>query len=239
METKTAPFGDMLMEATSSIDFRDALDEDYFFTGICADAQGPCCHGQCRLSGSRTQEPVDSQSEEALWPLLGGQPSLTAPLNPPSGLEGFGLSCLPEDLAIYEYGPGGQNIKLRGGLEQGNIPLVKEMSPAMDDPARPHLCSALASGVGADPLLRDQPVRRDVPIQEVAFRVLGKKVFQCTYRGCETRFTRLSDLRRHHTNKHHSNFLYLCRFTDCERRRRGFSRKDKRDDHERKVHEAL
>ena len=163
---------------------------------------------------------------------------LTAPLNPHSGLEDFGLSCLPEDSAVYEYSLGGQNIKLRGVLEQGNIPL-EEMAFAMHDPAKSHLCSTLASGVGADPLLGDQPITGDVPIQEVAFRVLGKKVFQCTYRGCGTRFTRLSDLRRHHTNKHHSNFLYLCQFANCKRGRRGFSRKDKRDDHERKVHEAL
>ena len=67
---------------------------------IRAGAQGPCCHGQCRLSGSRTQEPIERQSTEGLSPLLGGQPSLTIPLNPPSRLEDFGPVFLPEDSAV-------------------------------------------------------------------------------------------------------------------------------------------
>jgi len=68
------------------------------------------------------------------------------------------------------------------------------------------------------------------------FRTLGSNTFLCTFGGCGVYFTRISDLRRHHANKHARINNFFCRFPFCERCTRGFPRKDKRDEHERKVH---
>lgn len=74
-------------------------------------------------------------------------------------------------------------------------------------------------------------------MQSLSFRTECKTTFVCTYQSCNKRFSRIYDLRRHHRGKHDDETEKIsCRFTNCPRAFRGFSRKDKRDDHERKKH---
>lgn len=77
-----------------------------------------------------------------------------------------------------------------------------------------------------------------LPDPRPQFKTLTKKVFQCTYNECGTRFTRISDLKRHHASVHLRQVSFFCRIDGCQRGILGFTRKDKRDDHERRVHEA-
>ena len=68
------------------------------------------------------------------------------------------------------------------------------------------------------------------------FRTLGKDSLECTYDNCGTPFRRHWDLKRHHTTVHLRVGTFFCGFNGCARRTRGFSRKDKRDEHERHAH---
>jgi len=75
------------------------------------------------------------------------------------------------------------------------------------------------------------------PISEPCLQILGKKLFKCIHNNnCGTQFTRISDLKRHHRVRHERRASYNCRFAGCRRAVRGFCRKDKRDDHERRLH---
>jgi hypothetical protein len=79
--------------------------------------------------------------------------------------------------------------------------------------------------------------RSSSPVSQPAVQILGNKSFLCLYNKCASQFTRISDLKRHHFDKHvHVKYFY-CRFAGCRRAKRGFSRKDKRDDHEKRVHD--
>ncbi|KAH7075176.1 hypothetical protein FB567DRAFT_536302 [Paraphoma chrysanthemicola] len=58
----------------------------------------------------------------------------------------------------------------------------------------------------------------------------------CT--DCGKRFQRQNDLRRHMLSHQSPQSMHYCRFPDCDRRTRGFPRKDKLMDHMRKYHKA-
>jgi hypothetical protein len=77
---------------------------------------------------------------------------------------------------------------------------------------------------------------RSYHINQPRFRTLGKNAVVCTYNACGAQFSRRSDLNRHHKAIHLRAKTFLCSFTNCARATIGFSRKDKRDDHERKIH---
>jgi hypothetical protein len=86
-----------------------------------------------------------------------------------------------------------------------------------------------------------QRLTRDVsrstsPVSQPCLQILGKKSFKCIYKECGNRFTRITDLKRHHLDIHERCVSFYCRFAGCRRAVRGFSRKDKRDDHQRRVH---
>ncbi|KAF4541801.1 C2H2 domain containing protein [Lasiodiplodia theobromae] len=58
----------------------------------------------------------------------------------------------------------------------------------------------------------------------------------CLHPGCRNpSFKRLGDLERHQNNVHAQTKFFWCRYSGCERGR-SFPRKDKRNEHERKVH---
>jgi len=61
--------------------------------------------------------------------------------------------------------------------------------------------------------------------------------FVCDTDRCGRPFKRLSDLRRHHDSLHGRQGYFKCRASSlCKRAMSGFPRKDKRDEHERKMH---
>jgi len=61
--------------------------------------------------------------------------------------------------------------------------------------------------------------------------------FVCDTDRCGRPFKRLSDLRRHHDSLHGRQGYFKCRASNlCKRAMSGFPRKDKRDEHERKMH---
>src|SRR6266480_5254748 len=68
------------------------------------------------------------------------------------------------------------------------------------------------------------------------YRALNRHDYICTYNGCNTHFTRISDLKRHHEAQHVRQNEYFCRFHGCRRMIRAFKRKDKRNEHEKKIH---
>ncbi|KAH8723622.1 hypothetical protein GQ44DRAFT_709803 [Phaeosphaeriaceae sp. PMI808] len=69
-----------------------------------------------------------------------------------------------------------------------------------------------------------------------SFRIETKHVFVCTYGTCNKKYGRVADLRRHHRGAHQANHQFKCRAENCERATRGFSRRDKRDSHEKSMH---
>jgi uncharacterized Zn-finger protein len=78
-----------------------------------------------------------------------------------------------------------------------------------------------------------------LPETERSFReenIGVKKVFICTYHGCNKRISRSYDLQRHHDNVHLGLREHKCRIEGCKRAVDGFPRSDKRNDHERKAH---
>jgi len=83
-----------------------------------------------------------------------------------------------------------------------------------------------------------KPTRSPRPTA-VSFRTVTKTSYVCTFGECSKQFSRLYDLHRHHRSAHERVLVFPCRFAGCEREKAGFSRKDKRDDHERKMHENL
>jgi hypothetical protein len=71
---------------------------------------------------------------------------------------------------------------------------------------------------------------------DARFHVKTKTVLVCTYQGCNKEFGRKPELYRHHRSVHKAERPYKCQDTGCSRFIHGFPRTDKRDDHERKVH---
>ena len=82
---------------------------------------------------------------------------------------------------------------------------------------------------------RDQTAEQSLE-DNISFRIETKQVFACTYGACNNKYTRLQDLRRHHRGAHQGNHQFKCRASKCERAIRGFSRRDKRDSHEKSMH---
>jgi hypothetical protein len=72
--------------------------------------------------------------------------------------------------------------------------------------------------------------------EAVRFRMKTKTVFECTYEDCNKEFSRKGELHRHHRSVHSTQRPFRCHDTGCLRSINGFPRRDKRDDHERKVH---
>lgn len=68
------------------------------------------------------------------------------------------------------------------------------------------------------------------------YQALSRHDYICKYNECNIHFTRISDLKRHHKAQHERLYEFSCRFHGCPRVKRGFKRKDKRNEHERKVH---
>jgi hypothetical protein len=71
----------------------------------------------------------------------------------------------------------------------------------------------------------------------IPFRIETKRVYICIFQNCNKRYGRLPELRRHQRGAHLDDRRWKCRITGCDRTTRGFPRRDKRDDHERKVHQ--
>lgn len=65
---------------------------------------------------------------------------------------------------------------------------------------------------------------------------MGDNTWVCTINSCGSRFGKYQELARHQNSLHFQRRRYPCRIPGCLRSRRGFPRKDKRDDHEKKVH---
>lgn len=68
------------------------------------------------------------------------------------------------------------------------------------------------------------------------YRVETKHMFICTHGVCNKRYARLTDLKRHQRGVHEGNDQFKCRTRGCPRVIRGFSRRDKRDSHEKSMH---
>lgn len=61
----------------------------------------------------------------------------------------------------------------------------------------------------------------------------------CKTHQCGRRYKRIDCLRRHHDNVHDQRYPFICRVhSTCKRAIRGFPRKDKRNEHEWKVHKV-
>lgn len=73
-------------------------------------------------------------------------------------------------------------------------------------------------------------------IADISFRTETKTVYVCTYSDCNKTYSRMPDLRRHYRGSHLEDRQFKCRALGCERAIRGFSRRDKRDIHEKKMH---
>jgi hypothetical protein len=107
-----------------------------------------------------------------------------------------------------------------------------------------HWCNDEATEGPAD-ILPPQAARIDLtsrsdPTLQPQFRTIGQKAVICTYNNCGAQFTRRSDLRRHHNSVHLEAKTFFCGFNGCARAANGvgFSRKDKRNIHEKKIHGA-
>jgi hypothetical protein len=70
----------------------------------------------------------------------------------------------------------------------------------------------------------------------VRYRVKTKEVFICTYANCNKEFGRKPELYRHHRGAHKKERPFKCQASNCERSVRGFPRRDKRDEHFKKMH---
>ncbi|KAI4639507.1 uncharacterized protein J4E78_010918 [Alternaria triticimaculans] len=75
-----------------------------------------------------------------------------------------------------------------------------------------------------------------IHVGDIPFRVEIKRVYICTHTGCDKKYSRMPDLRRHYRGSHLDDRRFLCRALGCERAIHGFPRRDKRDVHEKKMH---
>lgn len=86
----------------------------------------------------------------------------------------------------------------------------------------------------------DHTTRLETPTSfpyPLPFKTETKHVYICTYQSCNKKYGRLPELRRHQRGAHLNDQRWKCRSAGCDRTMRGFPRRDKRDDHERKVHQ--
>lgn len=60
------------------------------------------------------------------------------------------------------------------------------------------------------------------------------RTFMCSY--CSEVFSHKKDMKRHERSIHNLVANFPCQFPPCQRALRGFTRKDKRDEHEKKMH---
>lgn len=92
------------------------------------------------------------------------------------------------------------------------------------------------------PVVSVSPNRDALPVstgEEVVCSRLSDGTWICTRPPCVSRrFTRYQELSRHQNSVHVRAQTFLCRTPGCNRARRGYSRKDKRDGHEKRVHGA-
>jgi len=121
---------------------------------------------------------------------------------------------------------GGEGVQLRGQRTWLTTDLLTEDYTDL----------SVSDNQSGQPLVSDESGSNS-PISYPCLQILGEKSFKCIYNDCGSVFTRLSDLKRHHRGIHKRCVSFYCRFAGCQRARRGFSRKDKRDDHERRLHD--
>jgi len=138
-----------------------------------------------------------------------------------------------EVLAWYQLADIHANGSIHISMDNGN-PLHGESRPS--DPLSED--STVPMGRGSTSYGLESPRSKALGENHysVAYRKVEKKAFLCLYGDCKSQFTRLSDLRRHTTSRHLRKSDIKCRHTNCKRNVRGFSRKDKRDEHERNMH---
>jgi hypothetical protein len=99
-------------------------------------------------------------------------------------------------------------------------------------------CSATSNKPTAPPTL-DHTTGLEPPTTSpctIPFRIETKRIYTCTHQSCNKTYGRLPELRRHQRGAHLNDQRWKCRSAGCDRMKKGFARRDKRDDHERKVH---
>jgi hypothetical protein len=137
------------------------------------------------------------------------------------------------DLGAIDFGAG-----ITAGI---TTPSVRHTSVApiqdIDNPM-PYLVTSNAQPT-APPTLEDTtgPETPTSASCALPFKIETKRIYICTHQSCNKKYARLTELRRHQRGAHLNDQRWKCRSTGCDRMRRGFSRRDKRDDHERKVHQ--
>jgi len=115
-------------------------------------------------------------------------------------------------------------------------------SDALQQASR-HLGTASASSSDTESDLRDSvPAKPDAVPIKIGF-VLDNGRLSCSKPSCTRTFARVSDLKRHMKTIHGHSPQFWCRHADCRRSSsyqkassRPFTRRDKRDEHERKIH---
>ena len=74
------------------------------------------------------------------------------------------------------------------------------------------------------------------PSSHVPFSTETKTVYVCKHDNCNKKYSRMPDLRRHYRGSHLEDRRFRCGALGCKRAIHGFSRRDKRNEHERKMH---
>lgn len=132
----------------------------------------------------------------------------------------------PAAADLFETTTGGQNFEV---VKRSTIPiqtpLISTSTTRITDRPPPSRTPATLTPLTAN----------------VSFRIEKIQVHKliCTYQDCGKKFSRLPELRRHHRGTHQGHRPYRCRAQSCRRSIDGFPRRDKRDDHERKVHGGI
>jgi hypothetical protein len=172
---------------------------------------------------SKTSDLVLSSPDVPLGPDL---PAFFGPLHPkhrfptlsfdtqpalPSGVPASSFD-LDFDLASFDYFP---------------LPKLSTAPPNFDLP--PENTLPIPFGFEHDEIASTSP-------PDLCYRTETKKIYVCTYKKCNKRFNRIHELHRHHRGTHEKILPFPCRTDGCARAKRGFPRKDKRNDHERKMH---
>lgn len=126
--------------------------------------------------------------------------------------------------------------KALNGAGFGFMPSLRDHFSA----ALSHNCIKDSSGNAIEALVRCQekallPGEKNPPAG-LCFRTETRTAYICTFQHCNKQFTRIYDLHRHHRGIHEGKAKFPCRFAGCSRAVKAFPRKDKRDEHERKIH---
>jgi hypothetical protein len=114
---------------------------------------------------------------------------------------------------------------LTGGSAGGNSAI--HCGPGENPPST--LSQSRASYTRPQQLTVAQDIASGIP-----FRV--ETTYTCLESSCNRKYSRKPDLVRHYKGAHLRDDTYKCRVPTCERSERGFPRRDKRNDHERKIH---